>query len=289
MLVKDTILNKEPQFSSKQIKLANYILANMKQVSFMNSTDLASAAGVSNPTVIRFISFIGYDGYAHFQKELQKNVLNYFTSLEQATHIISNSSQDDSMNQMDAIVEKIPWYFINRNREVLKQAAKLLSESEDVYFIGNQVSSVFLRYCVYEFLKYKKGIHALNNENLEYYDLIRNPTEKKCAVVFALQRYPNRTLTIVKELYEAQMPIILFTDSDLFPYLHMAKYVLYSPAESASFVVPIINTFLLIMDLQRQMIMLDADKVLENVKRFEEYEVLNKIYYKLSLPLKLER
>ena len=288
-MVKKSILKKESQFTSKQKQLANYILANMKQVSFMNSTDLAEAAAVSNPTVIRFVSLIGFSGYASFKKELQKNVLNYFTSLEQAVHIASHTSQDECMEHMDVITEKIPHYFKNRNRKVIKQAAKLICESKEVYFIGNQVSSVFLSYCAYDFSKYRTGIHTINSGNLEYYDLINNCVEGKCAVVFALQRYPNRTLTIVKELHEAQIPIVLFTDSDLFPYLHMARHIIYSPAESTSFIVPIVNTFLLIMDLQRQMIMLDADTALENVKRFEEFEARNNIFYKFSLPLKSER
>ena len=283
MLVKNAILKKQSQFSSKQKQLADYILSNMKEASFMNSTDLAAAAGVSNPTVIRFVSFIGFSGYSGFQKELQKNVLNYFTSLEQVSHIASHISQDECMKHMDSIVEKIPKYFANRDRATLQQAAELLCKSDDVYFIGNQLSSVFLSYCMYEFSKYKKGVHTINNQNLAYYDFLNHKNGTKCAVVFALQRYPTRTLAIIQELHEAQIPIILFTDSDLFPYLHMATHVLYSAAESTSFVVPVINTFLMIMDMQRQVILLDKDTAFENVKRFEDFETLNGIFCKLPL------
>lgn len=281
MLVKDAIICKQSHFSSKQRQLAKFILDNIKSVSLMNSMELAEASGVSNPTVIRFVTFIGFDGYISFQKELHKNIFNYFTSEDQARHIAANEKPDDCMNELDFLVEKIPSFMKKRDRRVITCAAELISKCEDIYFIGNQISSVFLEYCKYDFSKYIKNTHIINNGNLEYYDVIHGNPDKKCAVVFALQRYPNRTLGIVKDMYAAKIPMIIFTDSDIFPYSHMAEYIICTPAESASFVNPIINTFILIMDLQRQVIKLNEKVALENVKRFEAFELENNIYYKI--------
>ena len=60
----------------KQRKLAGYIVKNQKQCAFMTSTALGAAAGVSESTVIRFASYMGYKGYPDFQRELRESLKN---------------------------------------------------------------------------------------------------------------------------------------------------------------------------------------------------------------------
>ena len=49
-------------------------------------------------------------------------------------------------------------------------------------------------------------------------DEIRSAGAGDCAIVFALQRYPNRTMRLIELLHQCGVPMIIFSDSDLFPY-----------------------------------------------------------------------
>ena len=58
-------------FSKGQKRIANYILSNYDKAAFMTACRLGQIAQVSESTVVRFASQLGYDGYPAMQKALQ--------------------------------------------------------------------------------------------------------------------------------------------------------------------------------------------------------------------------
>ena len=59
-------------FSKGQKRIANYILESYDKAAFMTASKLGKLSGVSESTVVRFASELGYDGYPSMQKELQE-------------------------------------------------------------------------------------------------------------------------------------------------------------------------------------------------------------------------
>ena len=78
----DKIQNMVSKLPPKQRKLAGYILKNQKQCAFMTSTSLGVAAEVSESTVIRFASYMGYKGYPDFQREMRESLKNELSALD---------------------------------------------------------------------------------------------------------------------------------------------------------------------------------------------------------------
>ena len=58
-------------FSKGQKRIASYILENYDKAAFMTASRLGLLAGVSESTVVRFASELGYDGYPSMQRALQ--------------------------------------------------------------------------------------------------------------------------------------------------------------------------------------------------------------------------
>jgi len=56
--------------------LADYVLQNSRKVIFMTIKQLASAFGVSESSVVRFVGQIGYQEYPHLWKSNQPNRLD---------------------------------------------------------------------------------------------------------------------------------------------------------------------------------------------------------------------
>ena len=61
--VLQTIRNGMDTFSKGQKRIANYILENYDKAAFMTASKLGKLSGVSESTVVRFASALGYDGY----------------------------------------------------------------------------------------------------------------------------------------------------------------------------------------------------------------------------------
>lgn len=80
--VLQTIRSRTDSFSRGQKRIADYILMNYDKAAFMTAGHLGRKAQVSESTVVRFASQLGYDGYPNMQRALQELVRGRLTSLQ---------------------------------------------------------------------------------------------------------------------------------------------------------------------------------------------------------------
>ena len=77
-----TIERNMPTFSKGQKRIADYILQNYDKAAFMTASKLGKLSGVSESTVVRFASELGYDGYPSMQRALQEMIRSRLTSTQ---------------------------------------------------------------------------------------------------------------------------------------------------------------------------------------------------------------
>jgi DNA-binding MurR/RpiR family transcriptional regulator len=59
-------------FSKGQLRIARFISENSEKAAFMTASKLGQKVGVSESTVVRFASELGFDGYPEMRKALQE-------------------------------------------------------------------------------------------------------------------------------------------------------------------------------------------------------------------------
>ena len=69
---------KFPKLSKGQKLIAEYILKNYDKAAFMTAAKLGNNVGVSESTVVRFATELGFSGYPKLQKALQELIKNNF-------------------------------------------------------------------------------------------------------------------------------------------------------------------------------------------------------------------
>ena len=69
-------------FSKRQKLIADYILKNYDKAAFLTAAKLGTAVGVSESTVVRFATELGYKGYPGFQKALEELVRTKLNSIQ---------------------------------------------------------------------------------------------------------------------------------------------------------------------------------------------------------------
>ena len=60
--------------SKRQKLIAEYIIDHYDKAAYMTASKLGETVGVSESTVVRFASEIGYDGYPELQKAMQEMI-----------------------------------------------------------------------------------------------------------------------------------------------------------------------------------------------------------------------
>lgn len=99
---------KYKKMSKGQKRLADYVTENYDKAVFLTAARLGEVVGVSESTVVRFATQLGYKGYPGFQKaleELVRNKLNSIQRMEVTYGWISQSEILETVLQSD--IEKI--------------------------------------------------------------------------------------------------------------------------------------------------------------------------------------
>ena len=104
-----------PTFSKGQKLIADYISAHYDKAAFMTAAKLGSEVGVSESTVVRFATELGFDGYPKLQKALREIIKSRLTS---AQRLEVSSSQIDPDNVMKSVLQSD----INKLRVTMEEA-----------------------------------------------------------------------------------------------------------------------------------------------------------------------
>ena len=78
----DRIKQNARSFSKGQRLIARYIEEHYDKVAFMTASKLGAVVGVSESTVVRFATEIGYSGYPALQQAMQEMIRNRLTSVQ---------------------------------------------------------------------------------------------------------------------------------------------------------------------------------------------------------------
>lgn len=118
-LYTETIKLKYNSLSKSEKKVADFILSVGYQVSEMTLSELAKAANVSDPSVVRFTKAIGFEGYSDFKSHVLKDWGKESSESSFTKFIDLNFSPSDNL-------ESIPEKIIRNTIQGLEDTLKIL-------------------------------------------------------------------------------------------------------------------------------------------------------------------
>lgn len=83
------------KMSKGQKRLADYVKGNYDKAVFLTAAKLGEIVGVSESTVVRFATQLGYSGYPGFQKALEELVRNKLNSIQRMEVTYGRISQSE--------------------------------------------------------------------------------------------------------------------------------------------------------------------------------------------------
>ena len=134
------ISSQRENMSKSQHKIADYILENPHTIPFITGAKLASLTEVSEATVVRFATFLGYDGYNDLQRNLTgflEKQLNTVDRFNMASEEYTEVEQTAYMHFNDDI-KNIKTTMTQLDIASIEQATKHILAAERVYIIANR-------------------------------------------------------------------------------------------------------------------------------------------------------
>lgn len=210
--------------------ISAYPLAGLETVA-----ELARRAGVSGPTVLRFVTKIGFDNYPGFQRALREEIQ---ASLSSPAMLFERRPR-----QRGELLDKTKQRFLDS----ITSSFTLLSEPEfysvvrcladgrrRIIVTGGRYSQVHA-FAMFELLHtVRPNVHFLGAGPTPRMDIVVDVGKRDVLVVFDFRRYQKDSIELSRQVSERGAPIVLFTDPWLSPIARIAKHVLVASVEAAS-------------------------------------------------------
>lgn len=249
--------------------MAEFIIDNPSKITLLSAYELAKACGVSEATVIRFARNLGYEGYSAMKEEFQRALVGNIKSSEKIEEGLRKIESESVLTELLRTHRDV---FENLNLQELtinlKNAAKILSEAEDVYVFGEGAALVPALELSFWLNRFGKKTWLFGTTGRSFFDHIVNIRNKDVSIGFAYRRVNFELRILFTETRKRGGKNILFTDQPLNPLSHLADEILVTQrggiGSYRSMAMPVIMADALLFEL----VSINKD-CLENLKNLE--------------------
>lgn len=211
-----------PSMSKKQAKVANYILENFDSVPFYTLAALSANSNVSEASIIRLTSTLGYAGFTEMQRALQDVVKNQISMSKRMD--LMNELGTDSTSIMHMVMQKgiegLQRTMLVMNQKNFQEAVDLLANAKRVFMFGARSSYSLIQFFALELRWIRNDVYALSTQSSEF-DAISDLQKGDVFFSISMPRYLRSTTNAMSLAFKEGIPTIGITDSltsPLIPY-----------------------------------------------------------------------
>ena len=271
-----------PSFSKGQKQIARFILEHYDKAAFMTASRLGVTVGVSESTVVRFATELGYDGYPHLQRALQEMIRNKLTSVQRMEVAGDRMGGRDVLQTvLHADTDMIRVTLDEIDRDAFQGAVDALMGAKRIYILGVRSSSALASFLGFYFnLLFENVTLVHTNSVSEIFEQVLRIGPGDVLFGISFPRYSKRTLSAMKYARDRGARVIALTDSQLSPLARVADHVLLARSDMASFVdslvapLSVINALIVAVGMSRRDEIEQTFNKLERI--WEEYDVYEK-------------
>jgi DNA-binding MurR/RpiR family transcriptional regulator len=233
--VRDLLVASRSRLTSAELKVMRRLLANYPAAGLGTVVRLAHEAGVSDPTVVRFVAKLGFSGYPAFQQrllsEVEAHMASPLTMFERRLEVRGDPCRAAMAAAGDAIKADLTnWLEADTSRAVALIADRRLR----VLCIGGRFSRHLAAILHAHLVQLRSNVHLLGGSASDLSDALVDLGPRDVLVVFDYRRWQSDVVGFAEQAAARGVRIILFTDPWLSPIAKVAKAVLTSSVESSS-------------------------------------------------------
>lgn len=273
---------KTPGFSKGQRHIAQYILESYDKAAFMTASKLGKTVGVSESTVVRFATELGFDGYPSMQKAMQEMVVNRLTSVQRIEVTNDRIGDQDVVSAvLQSDIELLRKTSERLDRKEFHAAVDTLLKARRIYALGVRSAAALANFFGYYMNFMFSDVHVVTASGAhEMFEKIVSVGPEDAVVAFSFPRYSTTLAKGVRYCRNTGATVIGLTDSRMSPLGQNCDYVLLAKSDMLSLVdslaapLSVTNALLVALAAEREQELARNFGNLENI--WEEYNVYEK-------------
>lgn len=246
-------------------RIAEYVLKNIDDVSFMTVAELAKALDVSDSSIIRMARAIGFAGFSDFQRstqqELRKKMSGMNGSLSPKGRVLSKSVERDKgdllTNGLGLAVKHLNIILESNNREKLEKTIDMLTGSRQKFIFGTRGSGAVIDFFAQKLRLFLPMVHTLRSGDSETIERLADISAEDCLFVCSFPRYNHMAVETSDLARRAGAKVIALTDKVTSPIAQGADICLLADADFLGFC----NTYVAPLFLCDLLLLLLSEKI----------------------------
>ena len=248
----------------------------------MTAARLGEVVGVSESTVVRFASELGYNGYPELQHALQEMIRNKLTTVQRIEITSDRMSSADVLTKvLNMDIEKIRRTLEDTSVDEFNKVVGTIVNAKHIYILGVRSSASLASFISFYFYNIFENVRNIaTSSTSEVFEQIMHIGEGDVFIAITFPRYSKRTLKAAKYAHDQGATVIALTDSHSAPIIEYSDRILLARSDMTSFadslVAPLslINALMVAIGIRRRDEISATFSHLEKV--WEEYEVYEK-------------
>lgn len=219
------------RFTPTERRVGHVLLSNYPFAGLETAAELAARAGVSAPTVLRFVARLGLSGYPEFQKRLRDELearliapaakhrpgddptgagaaLNAFAGAVKSN--VTRTMADVALSEFEAV------------------AALLADPKRPIHCVGGRFTEPLALYLVRHLRIVRPDVTMMDAMTATWSDQVINMDKRDVLVAFDIRRYQSDVIRLAENAAARGVTVVLFTDTWLSPIVRIARHVLAS-------------------------------------------------------------
>ena len=205
-----------------QALVANYPVIGLKTVAEFSQT-----AGVSSPTILRFVSRLGFQNYPEFQSALQDELAAQLQSPASRTYNPPSRGAGPVPPMLEATLENLRETFRHiSERQLAEIVEKLADRRGHMFLMGGRFTDPIARYMAAHLTIVRPNVFHLAGQESMWRDRLIDMGKRDVLLIFDIRRYQESLLRFSEKAHQRGVQIVLFTDQWLSPIARFARHVI---------------------------------------------------------------
>ena len=265
--------------SKGQKILATYITDNYDKAVFLTAAKMGQVVGVSESTVVRFATHLGYKGYPEFQKALEEMVRNKLNSIQRMEVTYGRISQSHILETvLQSDQEKIKDTLEHIDEHAFELAVDTIIKAKHIYIVGIRSCAPLAAFMAFYFnLMFENVTLLQTNNSSELFEQMVSISKDDVIIGISFPRYSMRTLKAMEFANNRNAKVITLTDSVHSPMNLYSSCNLIARSDMASIVdslvapLSVINALIVALCMKKQGEVAKTLETLEDI--WNEYQV----------------
>ena len=232
--IRDLLANSDTNLTRSESRIVQLLLADFPVAGLGSASSLAKRAGVSDPTVARLASKLGFENFAAFQAALLEEVEARLRSplMMMETKQVGETGGSVVTRYLTSVAQKVIDAAEAAAVEPYDRAIDLIMGAKGrVIVIGGRFSRHVAGMLAAYLQQLRSDVSAIAPLTLESFDSLIDIGRRDAIVVFDYRRYQTDVVEFTRQAEARGAHVVLFTDPWMSPIADVADVVIIASVE----------------------------------------------------------